>query len=116
MAYVRWGDDGSDVYVYSNGEGIICCCCDIQGGESACFVHRKDAIAHFRQHQDLDDCVPECVFDRLEWELENLGNVVYEDPEDGYTKHPYINAFAHALKVALDSREPKNLNNGSRET
>lgn len=91
MSYVRFGENGSDVYVYVSSRGIECCGCGLQKrewvddpsrpliggylkpvGEIVPYVFDSNAemIAHLDLHRSKGHTVPEDVFDRL------------RDPED----------------------------------
>jgi hypothetical protein len=46
VSYVRWGERGSDVYVYARiGGGVTCAGC-----ESAVFRSADDLVGHLRRH------------------------------------------------------------------
>lgn len=67
MSYARFGCDGSDVYVYASGDGVVTCCgCSL--GDSWNFALRE-MVAHLREHEARGDHVPKYVFERLEREL-----------------------------------------------
>jgi hypothetical protein len=57
MAYARFGENGSDVYVFLNVAGYYeCCACGLGGPER----HRTTTsiIRHLRAHEAAGDCVP----------------------------------------------------------
>lgn len=64
MSYVRFGSEGSDVYVYLDVSGYLCCCACHLGDH---WEHRStDAmIAHLQEHRDAGHCVPQFCIDRL---------------------------------------------------
>ncbi len=65
MSVVRWGVDGSDVYVFYNTNGMIeCCGCDLHDAK----VLEDETIrfwAHLKRHVERGDCVPEWVLDEF---------------------------------------------------
>lgn len=90
MSYVRWGEDGSDVYVYPtdvNGVEKYCCCgCKVTpcepyldwfgievsvGIQSVYTDSAQDMIDHLEWHVEQGDTVPQRPFDQLKEELEN---------------------------------------------
>lgn len=68
MAYARFGQFGSDVYVYEHIDGgLHCCGCSLGAGD--CFSTDTGAamIGHLREHQRAGDHVPATY--RLDWPL-----------------------------------------------
>lgn len=69
MSYIRFGEAGSDVYVYPDIKGSICCCgcplADTPWG-SINFSTTADALEHLRLHRAQGHCVPDRAFERLE--------------------------------------------------
>ena len=69
MSYVRWGQDGSDVYIFDHvNYGLFCDACPIRPHRSmAGFIAGNNALmlAHIERHRDLGHHVPEYVSDRL---------------------------------------------------
>lgn len=71
MSYARFGWEGSDVYVYTDIHGYICCCgCIIDRGENDAVGWKKlystdDALAHLDEHRRWGHCVPEDCYDGL---------------------------------------------------
>lgn len=65
MAYVRFGEDGSDVYVYAdvNG-GISCVACALPVG-SHTYADETAIISHLREHIAVRHCVPAYVIQRV---------------------------------------------------
>ena len=66
MSYCRRGEDGSDVYVYDCGDGIICHACSL--GEDA-VLSRTQMVAHLEKHRRAGHSVPEYATNRLRIEL-----------------------------------------------
>lgn len=73
MSYVRWGQDGSDVYVYGASgsadpadEYLVC----MHLGDEDSFTCKTpvEMIAHLREHQARGDTVPESAIERLQEE------------------------------------------------
>jgi len=76
MSYVRFGEEGSDVYVYSHAYGgFVCDMCRLEE-ENWTFVamSRSGMIAHLREHIAAGHVVPECAIERLEEEIEAEGD------------------------------------------
>lgn len=70
MAFVRFGEQGSDVYVYESTEGgFECCRCDLVGGS---FVAADQAgmVAHLLAHRAAGGTVPQLALDALRAEIE----------------------------------------------
>lgn len=66
MSYVRWGSDGSDVYVYLGGQ-LVCCGCALEARDgSASFATTDAMIEHLRAHVAAGHCVPDHVIPDLE--------------------------------------------------
>ena len=69
MSYARFGAGGSDVYVYLDVRGCLCCCgCGI--GDQWHYDTTDEMIAHLRQHQAAGDVVLESTIQRLESDRE----------------------------------------------
>lgn len=64
MSIVRFGSDGSDVYVYESSRGLECCGCSLER-TSQTFDSADAMIEHLRQHVAAGDHVPEYVFEEL---------------------------------------------------
>jgi hypothetical protein len=66
MSYIRFGEDGSDVYIYGDCNGKICCCgCGINEADeyrSMYFDKISDLLKHLRKHRRAGQCVPTSVF------------------------------------------------------
>lgn len=64
MSYAKWGCDGSEVYVFKNGEGKFECHeCRLED-ETVTFDLPNEMITHLEEHTDAghnvpDDCVKE---------------------------------------------------------
>jgi hypothetical protein len=66
MAVCRFGWDGSDVYVYYDVNGGICCCrCSLENGAVLLFKTEKEMIAHLRVHEAAGHTVPKSAFAEL---------------------------------------------------
>jgi hypothetical protein len=53
MSIVRWGEDGSDVYLYESDDNEICC-----HGCSLAFTSAQECIDHLQHHTIIGDTVP----------------------------------------------------------
>ncbi len=75
MSYCRWGENGSDVYMFPHTMGWVCCCgCKLHGDDSdTTFTDRRDAIEHLLAHRAKGDTVPEYAIERLRQELADEG-------------------------------------------
>ena len=64
MSYVRWGEEGSDVYVYEHVEGLLICGCDFFVGS---FGTRTvyEMVWHLERHRQAGHVVPARVFSAL---------------------------------------------------
>lgn len=97
MSYARWGQDGSDVYVFYHVNDYLCCCaCDLQEVQtfSTSKSYRESELKknrqplenarnfpdwktcsysamldHLKDHVKAGHIVPEYVFSRLEKEM-----------------------------------------------
>ena len=70
MSYCRFAWDGSDVYVFGSGDGVIeCCGCSLKG-DLGRFASKtaKEMIEHLLEHRKKGDCVPQYAIDRLKEE------------------------------------------------
>lgn len=75
MSYARWGQDGSDVYVYRSivdDESktpllLHCCWCSLANkGWNGYYAHAwDDMIAHLEEHRRAGHVVPDYTFDAL---------------------------------------------------
>lgn len=76
MSFIRFGEDGSTVYVYHGtvtgwGEVLICCSTSQDAGA---YETAAEMIEHLRAHQRRGDVVPEHIFPGLaEWHREITG-------------------------------------------
>lgn len=65
MSYVRFGSDGSSVYVYTDINGYLACCgCRL--GDKWDFHSTDEILAHLREHQAAGHDVPDSVLEDLE--------------------------------------------------
>lgn len=74
MSYVRFGEGGSDVYVYPSSSGIECCGCRFPADRDPTFTSRQKAIDHLVAHQEAGHTVPDYVIERLRQEIESMGD------------------------------------------
>ena len=65
MSLVRFGSNGSDVYVYESDRGLECCGCWLDAEASPYFETADEMIDHLRQHLVAGHHVPSFVFDSL---------------------------------------------------
>lgn len=73
MSYVRFGEDGSDVYVFRTQVGGVemfeCCGCSFVGDESLSWSFRVVSAAamvdHLLSHRDGGEVVPQAALDDL---------------------------------------------------
>lgn len=73
MSYARWGEDGSDVYVYGASSSLYgaddyLICMHLDGEGSFTCKTPGEMIAHLREHEARGDTVPARAFERLEKE------------------------------------------------
>lgn len=63
MSLIRWGEDGSNVYMIGVFEGdggpelIQCCACAT--------LSESEVIGHLKWHETQGHCVPQLLYDRL---------------------------------------------------
>lgn len=70
MSIVRWSDE-SDVYVYNSSNGLVCCDCDIAGGDFTTRSH-QEMIDHIGCHVTSGHKVPEYVIESIKiFEFDN---------------------------------------------
>ena len=65
MSYCRFGYDGSEVYVYSGADGIVCCGCRLDPIEQTTFELHSEMIAHLLEHRKAGHVVPQYAIDTL---------------------------------------------------
>ncbi len=72
------GENGSDVYVYWDTSGRICCCgCGMRNNDgSEWFEKRSLVVEHLRLHVLVGHYVPMHVFEDLRDEIETVGDEV----------------------------------------
>lgn len=86
MSYVRWGSEGSSVYVFLNvGGWLDCCGCRMREGHVQCFT-TEDMLAHLREHRDRGDCVPQFCFDGLTEDQEANDEWIRSTWDSGYVR------------------------------
>lgn len=67
MSFVRFGEDGSDVYIYDDIHfGLYCCGCDLE--EAVCGEDYGAMLQHISLHRENGDFVPEYVDEQLTME------------------------------------------------
>lgn len=72
MSYVRWGADGSDVYIYDDVYvGLYCCACELEG--ATCGTDFDAMLTHIALHRQMGDHVPEWVDQELKNERNGKG-------------------------------------------
>lgn len=81
MSYARFGQQGSDVYVYfDKTEGYVCSCCGLAEGPDRTTLRRATRmIRHLEAHRDAGDTVPERAFALLLKDTENASGR-WEEP------------------------------------
>ncbi len=83
LSYCRFSD--SDIYLFHDCGGYIRCCgCSAVGGlfskkSDPIFFTRTDAIDHVNKHVSDGDNIPSYVVERLNGEIDSLGDFVYND-------------------------------------
>lgn len=78
MSYCRFAWDGSDVYVFFNGDNEFeCCACRLKGCLAGSFICKteKQMIKHLLEHRKKGHCVPQESINRLLEELEQKQKV-----------------------------------------
>lgn len=73
MSYCRWGEDGSDVYVFGASASIddaddYLVCMHLDDAGSFTCKTPGEMIAHLREHRHRGDVVPDRAFERLQEE------------------------------------------------
>ena len=68
MSYCRFGEDGSDVYVYPSTSCIVCCGCSLDGAYEA--DTPREMLNHLTLHIVKGHKVPRDAIDRLEQEIQ----------------------------------------------
>jgi len=110
MSYVRFGSDGSDVYVYHNSQGFLHCWeCDLKPNK---LKRRSSMMLHLMLHLIRGDCVPGYVFADLANEIQDKkgGNLITDNYTQGLTNEEYkkIGETVNKMeKEALDGHKPK---------
>jgi hypothetical protein len=69
VAYIRWTEEGSHVYVIMAGDQLCLTClrCSLSPEGNGEFLARTtvEMIAHLEQHRDAGQIVPDVAFERL---------------------------------------------------
>ena len=66
MSLVRWGTDGSDVYVYESCYGgLECCACPLTGDSINTGDDPEKMALHLEEHREAGHTVPQWVIDGL---------------------------------------------------
>lgn len=65
MSYIRFGEDGSNVYMYGSKDDWICCCFCALAEKSQYLKTHQDAMMHLDEHRKHGHIVPEHVYERL---------------------------------------------------
>ena len=73
MSIIRFGSDGSDVYVYygddyEGRECLVCCGCNI--GHAYNYDTEEDMIEHLDAHRAAGQVVPDIAYARLQRAIE----------------------------------------------
>jgi hypothetical protein len=75
MSYVRFGNKGSDVYIYQDVDfGLRCQLCRLQSGVSFETRSRLEMLTHMKAHRDAGHCVPDFAIKILAEELADCGD------------------------------------------
>lgn len=89
MSYARFGFEGSNVYVYSDGEQLHCCMCRMEqmadDETDFCTNSRTRMALHLSAHRAYGHTVPESAFERLRLEAQTQDLLLPEPapPEAG---------------------------------
>ena len=78
MAYCRFDED-SDIYLVDCGDRFECFACSLKKIEETIYYHRTEVIKHLEVHRNFGHKVPEYVFERLIYELRNLGDEIDQE-------------------------------------
>lgn len=70
MSYVRFNQDGSEVYLYGSDSGIVCCGCKLEEDGWAT-LSPKDMLEHLRQHVKAKHVVPGWLFELIKEEVKS---------------------------------------------
>jgi hypothetical protein len=72
MSIIRWGEQGSNVYVIGcngpdgTGDWYLCCGCGLGGPVGAYTPNAESMVAHLKEHIKAGHCVPESAIRELE--------------------------------------------------
>ena len=81
MSYCRFGEEGSDVYVFGSSLGIECCGCSLRQGHSTLAATPQAMIAHLAEHKGAGHYVPIAAIERLWLEVVGPKAAVRPEPE-----------------------------------
>ncbi|MEE9581201.1 MAG: hypothetical protein V3V74_07795 [Nitrosomonadaceae bacterium] len=93
MSYARSSENGSDVYVFSNGEELFCSKCDLVDTYDFSTSSWPAMIEHLKEHVEKGDVVPDHTFERLNEEIEEA---------DGGQPRPRNKRLEKALKKIVE--------------
>lgn len=65
MSFVRWGVDGSDVYVFEHAGGYVACLAASHDDREFATTSLEDMLAHLREHRQAGHTVPHWLEDDL---------------------------------------------------
>ena len=84
MSYVRFGEDGSDVYVYCSVLGsFVCDYCLLENRRGFSSFTRSGMIAHLQKHIEAGHVVPSEAIERLQEEIETEGDEYKQEEANG---------------------------------
>lgn len=76
MAYARFSPD-SDVYVYEDGRGFLCCMrCQLGETDQTRTKSRSEMIKHLEAHRGAGEKVPEDALEKLRAEIAKSGDLI----------------------------------------
>ena len=101
MSYARFGSSGSDVYVYLDVGGYLCCCaCHLS--ENWQHNSTDEMIAHLEEHRAAGHCVPQdCIDDLLADKDENDEWIANFDPVEEQRKRDEVNQRIDAIRQIM---------------
>ena len=68
MSYARFDND-SDVYIFWDGNFMVCCGCKMSGDFNSVFLTPTGMIGHLKIHEDMGDKVPSDIIPAIEHDL-----------------------------------------------
>lgn len=92
MAYVRFSED-SDVYVYHDGDGYVCCGCRFEE-KSWTYDTADEIVEHLHEHELAGHMVPERAYIALEPEQR-----IEAFPEGGTYSLAQLNDLVRGLRA-----------------